>query len=230
MSRTFVCLAASFDHPLKPGDDVSGMPEEATLASGGTEVIWTEDGPKRIRDRRIWMSLWPDEASARRYAESASRTIPLLSEAEDHVILVARPFRTHGEINWSPDGTAASLFDTKGERVPGAKVAVMTTLGLTGKPDGLDRFGAGVNQVRQAFADLPTMQLDINVLPDMPMLDGPTITVWNGEADVVRTAYRENPHKTAMTIKDVPAIARASFTRMSVLELSGHWKGRDYAG
>ncbi|NRB00166.1 MAG: hypothetical protein HRU32_10145 [Rhodobacteraceae bacterium] len=229
MPTTFTCVAATFDRDLSAGEDTSGQPDGALLATGGTEVEWTEGRPKRVRNQRVWIALWPDEAAARGYVETMHDTIPLIRDATDAAHFIAQPYRTHGEVNWSPNGDPNGIYTALAERPRNGPIAVVTSLGFTKNPDGYAEFGAGTRDVRRAFADLPDCLLDVNMLPDLPMLDGPTITVWASETAIMKAAYRNDPHKSAMDVKAAPAIARGSFTRMRVLDLGGRWIGRPIA-
>ena len=105
-------------------------------------------------------------------------------------------------------------------------ILVMTSLGIGDPGDGLVEFGQGVKAVRDGFAKNPSVLLDLNMLPDLPMIDGPTLTLWSSEQEVVKGAYRSDPHRTAMTLRN-GATARASFTRMAVALAEGVWNETD---
>ncbi len=222
-------LAGRFDGPLSKGDDRSTMPAGATLAAAGTEVAW--DGPeglaRRVRDVRVWIALWPDLEAAQNYFSASADHPPILADAIEHTAILAVPFACHGELNWTPDGQAPTLYPNLASKPVGlGPVLVMTSLGLGPTQDGLREFGQGVQAVRAAYAKNPAVLMDVNMLPDLPMIDGPTLTLWRSERDIVKGAYRTEPHKTAMKLRG-GALARASFTRMAVEAARGSWNGVD---
>jgi hypothetical protein len=222
-------IAARFDHALRRGEDASPPPAGAALSAAGTETDWnTEDGlPRRERRVRVWMAIWQGLDAARSFADARSDDIPILATATGTVALVGVPFACHGDLNWSPDGTVATLYPGQSQRPDGTQpIPVMTILGIGDPGDGLVEFGRGVAAVRAGFAKNPAVLLDINMLPDLPMIDGPTLTVWRSEQDVVAGAYRSEPHRSAMNIRN-GATARASFTRMAIVAAEGSWNGRD---
>jgi hypothetical protein len=220
-------IAAQFDHPLSRGEDASAAPRNAALSAAGTETDWaTVDGlPRRERTVRVWIAIWHDIAAATAYFRARADHIPILAQATEAVALLSVPFACHGNLNWSPDGNVATLYPGLSKRSDGTRpILVMTSLGIGDPEDGLVEFGRGVAAVREGFAKNPAVLLDINMLPDLPMIDGPTLTLWRSEADIIAGAYRSDPHKSAMKIRN-GATARASFTRMEVVEAEGNWKG-----
>lgn len=224
-------IAARFERALNKGEDASGHPEGASLFSGGTEVDWaTEDGfPRRDRMVRIWLAIWPDPAQAADHHRERAQRIPILKQAVESLAVVCHPFACHGEANWAPGGQAPNLYPTLAPRPTDAPpVMVMTTLGIGDPKDGLVEFGQGVAAVRQAFAANPAVLADINMLPDIPMIDGPTLTLWRSEREMMDGAYRTEPHRTTMKMRN-GATARASFTRMAVVAAEGTWGGVDLA-
>jgi hypothetical protein len=222
-------IAARFNRPLTRGDDTSVRPEGATLSAAGTETSWdTADGyPRRERTVRIWMAIWPDLGAAEAQLSDRSDHIPILAEATETIALLGVPFACHGNLNWSADGEVSSLYPHLGQR-PGQSqpILVMTSLGIGDPGDGLVEFGKGVKAVREGFARNPSVLLDLNMLPDLPMIDGPTLTLWRCEREIVNGAYRSDPHRTAMKLRN-GATARASFTRMAVVLAEGVWNGTD---
>lgn len=102
----------------------------------------------------------------------------------------------------------------------------MTSFCIGDPCDGLVEFRQGVKAVRDGFAKNPSVLLDLNMLPDLPMIDGPTLTLWRSEREIVNGAYRNDPHKTAMKLRN-GATACASFTRMAVVFAQGVWNGMD---
>jgi len=222
-------IAARFRSPLSRGDDTSASPAGASLSAAGTETNWnTEDGyARRERTVRVWMAIWADLAAAESYLSSRADQIPILAEAIETVALLGVPFRCHGDLNWSPDGDVSTLYPNLSGRPDNPRpILVMTTLGIGDPEDGLVEFGRGVTAVREGFAKNPAVLLDLNMLPDLPMIDGPTLTLWTSEHEIVAGAYRSDPHKTAMKLRN-GATARASFTRMAVVSADGTWNGRD---
>ena len=220
-------LAGRFPDILSKGDDQSTMPVGATLATAGTEVRW--DGPdglaRRVRDVRIWIALWPDLGDARAFFDATDQHPPVLAGAEEKIAVLAVPFACHGELNWTPDGQAQTLYPDLAKRPEKlGPVLVMTSLGLGQTEEGLRAFGRGVTAVRAAYAENPAVLMDVNMLPDLPIIDGPTLTLWRSERDVVQGAYRSEPHKSAMKLRG-EAMARASFTRMAVEAARGTWGG-----
>jgi len=132
-------------------------------------------------------------------------------------------------LNWSHDGQAQSLYPHLSKRPDAdAPVLVMTSLGIGDPSDGLIAFGQGVTAVRAAFADNPAVSMDANMLPDIPMIDGPTLTLWRSEQEMMQSAYRTDPHRSAMEMRN-GAMARASFTRMTPLFAEGSWQGVNMA-
>ncbi|SIS97053.1 hypothetical protein SAMN05421759_10840 [Roseivivax lentus] len=222
-------IAARFSRPLSRGEDASARPEGATLATAGTETSWdTADGyPRRERSVRIWMAIWPDPGAAEAHLSGRADHLPILAEASETIALLGIPFSCHGNLNWSADGDVSSLYPHLGKR-PGQTqpILVMTSLGIGDPEDGLVEFGQGVKAVRDAFAKNPSVLLDMNMLPDLPVIDGPTLTLWRSEREIIHGAYRSDPHKTAMTLRN-GATARASFTRMAVVSAEGVWNGTD---
>lgn len=224
-------FAARFDRALGKGDDTSGHPKGATLFSGGTEVSWaTEDGfACRDRTVRVWLTVWPNADLAQDHYDNRAQRIPLLSEAREAMAALCHPFACHGEVNWTPDGQAQTIYGALAPRPDKTPpILVMTSLGIGDPTDGLKEFGQGVTAVRQAFATNPDVALDINVLPDIPMIDGPTLTLWRSERAIMQGAYRTDPHRTTMKMRN-GAMARASFTRMEVVAAEGTWAGVDLA-
>lgn len=222
-------IAARFDHLLGKGADTSVWPKGATLATAGTEVNWdTPDGfPRRARKIRIWIAIWPSQDTAQSYLDARTTHLPLLAEGVESLALLGVPFAVHGEVNWSPDGKATSLYPDLGQRPHGdGPVMVMTSLGLGDPRNGLVDFGKGVAQVRAAFAQNPAVLADINMLADLPSIDGPTLTLWRSERELMAGAYRSDPHRSVMSLRN-GATARASFTRMAVMRAEGSWNGRD---
>lgn len=220
-------IAARFGHALSRGEDASAPPAGAALSAAGTETDWnTEDGlPRRERRVRVWMAIWQDADAARSFVAARADHIPILADATETVALVGLPFACHGALNWSPDGRVETLYPVLSKRPDGPQpILVMTSLGIGDPGDGLVEFGRGVASVRAGFAVNPAVLLDINMLPDLPMIDGPTLTLWRSEQDVVAGAYRSEPHRSAMKIRN-GATARASFTRMAVVTAEGSWKG-----
>jgi hypothetical protein len=230
-AHTVTIIAARFERQLGKGEDVSAHPEGASLAAAGTETLWNaEDGfPRRDRTVRVWFAVWPDPDTARAHFDARHGAIPLLSEATETAAILAQPFACHGEVNWSPDGQVATIYPALSAR-PGGEgpVLVITTLGVGNPADGLVEFGRGVTAVRAAFAENPAVYLDINLLPDMPLIDGPTFTLWRSEREMMAGAYRTEPHRTVMGLRN-GATARASFTRFAVVVAEGVWGGRDLA-
>lgn len=227
--NTLTLIAARFDRPLDKGEDSSGHPDGSVLASGGTEVDWnTVSGyPRRDRTVRIWVAIWRDRQAAQDYLDRRAGFLPILSSAVEHGALLTQPIACHGEVNWANDGTAAGLYTQLAPRQDkGGPIMVMTTLGLGDPDQGLVEFGKGVTQVRAAFAENPAVLLDINMLHDIPFLDGPTLTLWRSERDMMQAAYRTDPHKTVMNMRN-GALARASFTRMELVRAEGSWRGTD---
>jgi hypothetical protein len=222
-------IAARFNSPLTKGDDTSARPEGATLSAAGTETSWdTADGyPRRERTVRIWMAIWPHPGAAQAHISDRTERIPILADAAETIALLGVPFACHGNLNWSADGEVSTLYPHLGARPgPTQPILVMTSLGIGDPGDGLVEFGKGVKAVREGFARNPSVLLDLNMLPDVPMIDGPTLTLWRSEREIVDGAYRRDPHKTAMKLRN-GAMARASFTRMAVVLAEGVWNGTD---
>jgi hypothetical protein len=222
-------IAARFRSPLSKGDDTSAPPAGVTLSAAGTETNWkTEDGfPRRERTVRVWMAIWTDPATAELYLSTREDRIPILAQATETVALLGLPFACHGHLNWSPDGDVSTLYPNLSKRPDGPRpVLVMTTLGIGDPEDGIVEFGRGVTAVREGFAGNPAVLLDVNMLPDLPMIDGPTLTLWTSEREIVAGAYRSDPHRTVMKLRN-GATARASFTRMAIMSVEGAWNGRD---
>lgn len=229
MPQAFTVISARFGHDLSASDDESGAPDGALFAMAGSEADWRDDGGfSRRRDVRTWLALWPDRDAARRYLDQRLSRIPLLVRAEESWCGLLLPYATHGNVNWAPDGTSPSLFADLGPRPkPGRPILVLTTLGIAHPGEGLVQFARGTRAVREAFSDLPSVVLEELVLPDQPGLDGPTLTLWENEAEIVNAAYRSEPHRSAMKVADHPDIGRGSFTRMSLLWAEGSWQGVD---
>lgn len=222
-------IAARFERALNKGEDASGHPDGAILASAGTEVDWdTPDGmPRRNRSIRVWLAVWPNANMAQDYMDRHEDFLPVMTDAIERFAMLARPVACHGEVNWAKDGQAPSLYSELAPREnKGGPILVMTTLGIGDPSEGLVEFGTGVTEVRKAFADNNAVLMDINMLHDIPLLDGPTLTLWRTERDMMEAAYRTDPHKRVMSIRN-GAIARASFTRMEVVACSGAWGGAD---
>ncbi len=222
-------IAARFDAPLSKGDDNSAHPDGARLSTAGTEIGWdTPDGmARRERHVRSWLSIWPDLDAALAFHRDHRNHLPILARATESVAMVGLPYACHGTLNWLPSGAAADLYPQLSKRPEKAGlVLVMTSLGIGNPQEGLVAFGQGVTAVRKAFAENPAVLMDVNMLPDMPMIDGPTLTLWRSEKDVMAGAYRSDPHKTAMKMRN-GALSRASFTRMAVVAAEGTWGGHD---
>jgi 1-acyl-sn-glycerol-3-phosphate acyltransferase len=222
-------IAARFNRPLTRGEDISARPTGATLSAAGTEISWdSADGyPRRERTVRIWMAIWPDLDAAEVHLADRGDRIPILAEATETIALLGVPFACHGNLNWSADGEVATLYPHLGQRpVQPQPILVMTSLGIGDPGEGLLEFGQGVQAVREGFAKNPSVLLDINMLPDLPMIDGPTLTLWSSEQEIINGAYRSDPHKTAMKLRN-GATARGSFTRMAVVLAEGVWNGTD---
>lgn len=178
---------------MSKGDDTSARPPGATLSAAGTETDWdTADGlPRRDRTVRIWMAIWPVRPGAAAHLAARSERMPILARTQEAVSLLGVPFACHGNLNWSADGPAATLYPNLGSRPePGQPILVMTSLGIGAPADGLVDFGKGVQAVRAGFAQNPAVLLDLNMLPDLPMIDGPTLTLWRSERAVIDGAYR----------------------------------------
>ncbi len=107
---------------------------------------------------------------------------------------------------------------------PDAPTLVITTLGLNPNGSGFDVFGRHTNKVRQAFSRNPDVIAEMQMLPDLPALDGPTFSIWRAQRAMMQNAYQAEPHKTAMNVK-VDALARGSFTRAKLLAAAGTWNG-----
>jgi len=83
--------------------------------------------------------------------------------------------------------------------------------------------------VRAAFRQRPGVILEQQLLPDLPLADAPTLSLWATEAEVIAAAYRSEPHRSAMKVADLPELARGSFTRMVLARAEGVWNGVDLA-
>jgi hypothetical protein len=231
LNSAVTIIAARYDRVLAKGEDTSGHPVGASLFSAGTETDWaTETGfPRRDRTVRIWLAIWPDPEQAADYHADRLRRIPILSQAVESMSVVCHPFACHGEVNWAPGGKAANLYPVLARRPADiSPILVMTTLGIGDPNDGLIEFGQGVTAVRKAFAENPAVIADMNMLPDIPMIDGPTLTFWRSERAMMDGAYRSEPHRSTMKMRN-GATARASFTRMAVTHAEGAWGGVDLA-
>ncbi len=231
MPQAFTVISARFADALSPGDDESGAPEGALFSAAGSEVDWAETGmPKRRRDIRSWIALWPDRDSARSHLERRLATIPLLRRAEEQWCGLLVPYASHGTVNWSDDENIASLVNDLGPRPKaGTPVFVLTSLGIGNQGEGMIAFGKGTRAVREAFDELPGVILEQQLLPDAPGLDAPTLSLWENEGEVISAAYRSEPHRSAMKVAEHPDLARGSFTRMSLLWAQGSWRGVDLA-
>lgn len=232
MARMFTLVSARFPAPLSAGADASGHPAGAALALAGTEVDWQETGlPRRRRDIRTWIAVWPDAESGRAFLAARQAAIPLLSQAVESWAALLQPFATHGTANWAQEGEMRAIFPDAGPKPDaGRPVFVMTTLGIGQQGEGMIAFGRGVRAVRAAFAANPAVILEQQLLPDLPMIDAPTLSLWRDTAAVVAAAYRSEPHRSAMQIATHPDLARGSFTRMAPLALEGSWNGVDLSG
>ena len=224
-------IVARFERPLNAGDDTSGFPNGALAANAGTEVAWLDTGlPKRDRMIRVWFSLWPSQAAARNHFDTRLDHTPLLSSAVDTWAALAEPFASHGGVNWSPDGQMASLYPNfAANPSPDAPILVITTLGLNPTGTGFDVFGRQTTAVRKSFMQNPNVLAEMQMLPDLPALDGPTLSIWRSQSSMMSAAYRSEPHRTAMNVK-VDALARGSFTRARLVALQGSWRGQDFSG
>ncbi|MEC7761192.1 MAG: hypothetical protein VX874_04665 [Pseudomonadota bacterium] len=227
MPQAFTIISARFARDLTADDDQSAAPTGATMSMAGSEVDWAETGmPSRRRTVRTWIAVWPDRDLARSYLDRRFEHIPLLAQAEEHWCGLMLPYQSHGDLNWLPEGTSTAVFDNLGPRPkPARPVFVMTTLGIGNPGEGMIAFGKGTRAVRQAFADLPAVILEQQLLPDVQGLDAPTLTLWENEAEVIGAAYRSEPHRSAMKVADHPDLARGSFTRMTLLWAEGSWEG-----
>jgi hypothetical protein len=232
MTRAFTIISARFARPLSAGEDSGPRPERAVLTLAGTEVDWQDTGqPRRRRDIRTWIAVWPDLDSARAHLATRLDRIPLLSEAVESWAGLMQPCATHGTANWAQDGQMTGVFPDLGPRPEaGRPVFVMTTLGIGRQGEGMIAFGKGVRAVRAAFATHPAVILEQQLLPDLPMIDAPTLSLWRSTGDVVAAAYRSEPHRGAMQIAEHPDLARGSFTRMMPLAIEGNWNGVDLSG
>lgn len=224
-------FAARYDRVLGRGEDSSHRPVGATFFSGGTEVNWaTADGhPDRDRFVRVWLAVWPDAAMARDHYDGRNALIPILTEAKETVAVLCHPYACHGQVNWSEDGLALGLHPSLAPRPDGAPpIFVITTIGIGDPEDGLVAFGQGVTAVRQAFAQNPAVVMDINSLTDDQRMDSPTLTLWRSERAMMDAAYRSEPHRTALKMRN-GALVRASFTRLAIEAAEGSWAGVDIA-
>lgn len=227
MAQAFTIISARFPRDLSATDDTSVGPEGADFALAGSEVAWNEAGlPSRNRTIRTWIALWPDRDAGRRFLKRRVENIPLLTQAEKLWSGLLLPYQSHGDLNWHPDGKAASVFHDLGPRPKSSRpVFVLTTLGIGNPGEGMIAFGKGTRAVRQAFSDLPSVILEQQLLPDDQRLDAPTLSLWENEGAVISAAYRSEPHRSAMKVADHPDLARGSFTRMTLLWAEGSWEG-----
>jgi hypothetical protein len=227
--QAFTIISARFARDLSAGDDQSGVPHGAAMAMAGSEVDWAATGaPSRRRTTRTWIAVWPDREPARDYLDNRFKIISLLVSCEEQWCGLLLPYRTHGDLNWLPEGTSTAVFSDLGPRPkPSRPVFVMTTLGIGHPGEGMIAFGKETRAVRQAFSDLPSVILEQQLLPDAPGLDAPTLTLWESEADIMAAAYGTEPHKSAMKVADHPDLARGSFTRMALIWAEGQWEGVD---
>jgi hypothetical protein len=232
MPRAFTLVSARFESPLSAGDDRSARPDAAAIAMAGTEVDWLETGlPRRRRDIRTWIAVWPDLESAKAYLDARHDTIPLLTQAVESWAGLMQPCATHGTANWAQDGQMGGVFPELGPRPdPGRPIFVMTTLGIGRQGEGMIAFGKGVRDVRAAFAANPAVILEQQLLPDLPIIDAPTLSLWQSTADLVAAAYRSEPHRSAMEVAAHPDLARGSFTRMTLHAVAGRWNGVELSG
>ncbi|MAM63514.1 hypothetical protein [Maritimibacter sp. UBA3975] len=229
MTQAFTVISARFPRDLSPGDDKSGSPEGAVFSTAGSEVEWHESGmPRRRRDVRSWIALWPNQEMAREFLELRADLIPLLPSAEEQWCGLLLPYASHGTVNWAQDEDIASLINDLGPRPgKGTPVFVMTSLGIGNQGEGMIAFGKGTRAVRAAFNELTGVILEQQLLPDTPGLDAPTLSLWENESELISAAYRSEPHRSAMKVSEHPDLARGSFTRMMLAWAEGSWDGVD---
>ncbi len=100
----------------------------------------------------------------------------------------------------------------------------MGGIGTTGL--GAVAFGQGTYKVRKAIREQDTLRFETQILPDNPLTDGPTLSLWDNLKAVMSFAYQNDPHKSAMAAMNHDDILRGSFTRCAVKSFSGVWQGR----
>lgn len=229
-SSCVATIAARFEAEVKPGDIPAAFPHGASAALSGTEVSWQSNGrPRRDRRVRMWVSTWSNIERALDFLNRRDAHIPVLSEAEECLVALGAPFASRGEVNWSEDGRAESLFPTLWDDPGGdAPVMVMTTLGLVTQEEASGDFARANLAIRDAFATNPAVPVDLQMLPDRPFLDGPTVSLWTSQAAMLQEAYAENPHRAAVRLRE-NRVGRGSFTRMRIRHLEGSWNGVDAA-
>jgi hypothetical protein len=230
LTTAITLISARFAETLSARSDQSEHPVGALAHIAGSEVAWEPTGqPGRRRDIRSWLTFWPDEVSAAAFVERRDAHIPLLGTAVDSIAALLLPYATHGEVTWfggTPQPMVLSLAPRPGKPDP---VFVITSVGLGGLGAGAVAFGQGNYAIRKAIGQQDGLRFEAQLLPDDPTMDGPTLSLWDTEASVIRFAYLDEPHKSAMKVKDHKDLVRASFTRCRVRSVVGSWNGAPIA-
>ena len=225
MPTAITVISARFAEDLSSGADNSVTPPDAIQQIAGSETTWAETGlPSRGRRVRSWLTFWPGESLARAHVDNVQAAIPLLGTAESITTAVLLPYSTHGDVNWFGKPGEIPL-DSNPRPEKGAPVFVITSLGLGSIGPGAVAFGQGNHAIRKTIRSQPGLRFEAQILADNPVTDGVTMTLWDNEASVIDFAYRQDPHRTAMKVKEHKDISRGSFTRSAVRHFSGSWDG-----
>lgn len=223
MAIAVTVVLAEFASPLARGSDGSGQPPGAAGWLTGSGLDATEDGDaSRVRTRRFWMGVWPDASAAMDFAAAPAGSISLLGEAASVWSAALAPYRTHGTLNWVPDGAAASVYPALAD--PPARddpVAVITTVGMTGVPEQDRRFHAANRRGALSCAAAEGCERVFQGIPDNAAADGPNLSVWRDQGAFIAWAYRSDPHRGLMALREDGTLARGSFTRLRFLAQSG---------
>jgi len=223
-------ISAGFDFDLAADEDIGSMADNALIELTGTDVDWQDTGlPRRHRRIRSWLTMWPDRASAEAYLHAYTSDIPLITKAREHVAGLLAPYASHGDVNWQSTTPAPLALDLSPRPEKGSPVFVVTSLAFAKMGEGAIAFGKGNHAIRRIVSDQPGLLFEAQILADNQNLDGSTLTLWEDEAAMMRFAYREDPHRTSMKVKEHEDIARGSFTRLAVLSFSGAWNGKQIA-
>jgi hypothetical protein len=210
---------------------LSGRPPGAVSWKIGPSGPVGPDGYRLPADVWCAVGLYRDADAAGMALQAKDHFMPFLADAIESWHASLLPVMHRGECNHLNRTQPDTVFEV-GTRDPGGVCMVITTAGFEPGPEfKIERvidFRRTVDMTNAWIAQADGCLASQVFTPHTVGDDGFTMSIWRDDASMLKGAYHPGAHRSQLDRhKKENLFDRSSFTRLRVIEASGHWNGRD---
>jgi len=210
---------------------LSGYPPDAVSWKIGPSGPVGPDGYRLPADVWCAVGLYRDAEAAAMALREKDKLMPFLTDAMESWHALLLPVMHRGECNHLDRTQPSTLFEV-GTHDPGGVCMVLTTAGFEPGPEfKIERvidFRRNVDMTNAWIAQTDGCLASQVFTPHTVGDDGFTMSIWRDDSSMLKGAYHPGAHRSQLDRhKKENVFDRSSFTRLRVIETSGHWNGRD---